>query len=112
MLLYFVIAQPYHHAPPPPPLPPNKVRDFLMRVKSRRFPPIEEDMRMVLAHCGSLILDTAALQQVPGGMGDEGNGRATCRDKGRRCRQTAELKLHGVTGSAARAGPAAPHQLS
>ncbi|KFM29158.1 Protein arginine N-methyltransferase 7 [Auxenochlorella protothecoides] len=40
------------------------VRDFLMRVKSRRFPPIEEDMRMVLAHCGSLILDTAALQQV------------------------------------------------
>lgn len=35
-----------------------------MRVKSRRFPPIEKDFAMVLAHCGSLFLDPAALQQV------------------------------------------------
>ena len=35
-----------------------------MRVKSRRFPSIEKDMKMVLAHCGSLLLDPAALCQV------------------------------------------------
>ncbi|PSC69443.1 arginine methyltransferase [Micractinium conductrix] len=40
------------------------VSDFLQRVKSRRFPPIEKDMRMVLAHCGSLLLDPAALQEA------------------------------------------------
>jgi hypothetical protein len=44
------------------------VRDFLQRVRSRRFPPIESDMRMVLAHCGPLLLDPAALQEV-GGLG-------------------------------------------
>jgi hypothetical protein len=43
-----------------------QVRDFLQRVRSRRFPPIESDMRMVLAHCGSLLLDPAALQEVRG----------------------------------------------
>ena len=35
-----------------------------MRVKSRRFPTIEKDMKMVLAHCGSLYLDPAFLMQV------------------------------------------------
>ena len=38
--------------------------DFLMRVKSKRFPTIEKDMKMVLAHCGSLFLDPASLMQV------------------------------------------------
>lgn len=38
--------------------------DFLMRVKSGRFPSIEKDMKMVLAHCGSLFLDPASLWQV------------------------------------------------
>ncbi len=45
-------------------LPCHQVSDFLQRVRSRRFPPIEKDMRMVLAHCGSLLLDPAALQEV------------------------------------------------
>lgn len=40
------------------------VRDFLMRCKSNRFPSIEKDMKMALAHCGSLLLDPAALQEV------------------------------------------------
>lgn len=40
------------------------VTDFLQRVKSKRFPPIEKDMRMVLAHCGSLLLDPASLEEV------------------------------------------------
>ncbi|KAK9846217.1 hypothetical protein WJX84_003191 [Apatococcus fuscideae] len=40
------------------------VRDFLMRVKSQRFPTIEKDLKMVLAHCGSLILDPASLSEV------------------------------------------------
>ena len=40
------------------------VRDFLMRVRSKRFPPIEKDMKMVLAHCGSLLLDPATLAEV------------------------------------------------
>ena len=35
-----------------------------MRVRCKRFPPIEKDMKMVLAHCGSLFLDPAALSQV------------------------------------------------
>lgn len=35
-----------------------------MRVKSKRFPSIEKDMKMVLAHCGSLFLDPASLCQV------------------------------------------------
>ena len=41
-----------------------QVSDFLMRVKSRRFPSIEKDMKMVLAHCGSLLLDPASLCQA------------------------------------------------
>ena len=32
------------------------VRDFLMRLKGKRFPPIEKDMKMILAHCGNLFL--------------------------------------------------------
>ncbi len=35
-----------------------------MRVKCGRFPSIECDMKMVLAHCGSLFLDPASLLQV------------------------------------------------
>lgn len=35
-----------------------------MRVRCRRFPPIEKDMRLVLAHCGSLFLDPGALAEV------------------------------------------------
>ena len=35
-----------------------------MRVKSKRFPTIEKDMKMVLAHCGLLFLDPASLMQV------------------------------------------------
>jgi protein arginine N-methyltransferase 7 len=35
-----------------------------MRVRCGRFPPIEKDMRMVLAHCGSLFLDPEALADV------------------------------------------------
>ena len=42
----------------------SQVSDFLQRVKSRRFPTIEKDMKMVLAHCGSLFLDPASLMQV------------------------------------------------
>jgi len=37
------------------------VSEFLMRVRCRRFPPIEKEMRTVLAHCGSLFLDPEAL---------------------------------------------------
>jgi protein arginine N-methyltransferase 7 len=40
------------------------VKDFLMRVTCRRFPPIEKDLRMVLAHCGSLFLDPASLAEA------------------------------------------------
>jgi hypothetical protein len=39
-------------------------------VRCGRFPPIEKDMKMVLAQCGSLLLDPAALQEV--GEGEEG----------------------------------------
>ena len=46
-----------------------QVSDFLMRTKSRRFPSIEKDMKMVLAHCGSLFLDPAALTEVGGCTG-------------------------------------------
>ena len=41
-----------------------QVTDFLQRVKSRRFPTIEKDMKMVLAHCGSLFLDPVSLMQA------------------------------------------------
>ncbi|KAK9815442.1 hypothetical protein WJX72_003717 [[Myrmecia] bisecta] len=40
------------------------VREFLQRVRCKRFPSIEKDMKMVLAHCGSLFLDPAALAEV------------------------------------------------
>ncbi len=46
------------------PLPAAQVREFLMRVRCGRFPPIEKDLRMVLAHCGSLFLDPAALAEA------------------------------------------------
>lgn len=40
------------------------VRDFLMRCKSKRFPPIEKDINMVLAHSGSLFLDPESVQEA------------------------------------------------
>ncbi len=42
----------------------RQVKEFLMRVRCRRFPPIEKDMKMVLAHCGSLFLDPTSLADV------------------------------------------------
>ena len=41
-----------------------QVSDFLMRVKSGRFPSIEADMKLVLSHCGSLQLDAASIYQA------------------------------------------------
>ena len=41
-----------------------QVQDFLMRVRSQRFPSIEKDMQMLVAHCGSLFLDPAVLAKV------------------------------------------------
>jgi type III protein arginine methyltransferase len=40
------------------------VSDYLMRLKGKRFPPIEKEMRMILAHCGSLFLDPAVIQHT------------------------------------------------
>ena len=40
------------------------VRDFLMRVRSHRFPPIEQDMKVMLANCGNLFLDPDTVQEV------------------------------------------------
>ena len=40
------------------------VNDFLMRLKSKRFPPIEKEMRMILAHSGNLFLDPAVISEV------------------------------------------------
>lgn len=40
------------------------VRDFLMRLRGKRFPPIEKDMAMILAHCGNLYLEPRCLQDV------------------------------------------------
>ena len=42
----------------------SQVKEFLMRVRCGRFPPIEKDFRMILAHCGSLFLDPEALGDV------------------------------------------------
>ena len=36
----------------------------MQRCRSGRFPSIEEDMKIVLAHCGSLQLDPAVLLKV------------------------------------------------
>ena len=40
------------------------VNEMLQRVPCRRFPPIARDLRRMLAHCGSLLLDPAALAEV------------------------------------------------
>ena len=40
------------------------VSDFLMRLKSKRFPPIEKDMKMMLANCGNLFLDPEVISEV------------------------------------------------
>ena len=40
------------------------VGDYLMRLKSRRFPPIEKEMRMILAHCGNLFLDPEVIAEI------------------------------------------------
>ena len=40
------------------------VGDYLMRLKSRRFPPIEKEMKMILAHCGNLFLDPEVIAEI------------------------------------------------
>lgn len=40
------------------------LRDFLMRCRSGRFPSIEKDINMVLAHCGSLFLEPESVTQA------------------------------------------------
>ena len=40
------------------------VNDFLMRLRCKRFAPIEKDMKMIVAHCGSLFLDPQSLTDV------------------------------------------------
>ncbi|KAL3131069.1 hypothetical protein ABBQ38_000384 [Trebouxia sp. C0009 RCD-2024] len=40
------------------------VQNFLARLRSKRFPSIEEDMAMLQAHCGSLLLDPAVIAEV------------------------------------------------
>ena len=40
------------------------VGDYLMRLRSKRFPPIEKEMRMILAHCGNLFGDPATIADV------------------------------------------------
>ena len=40
------------------------ISDFLMRLRSKRFPPIEKDMKMMLANCGNLFLDPRVVQEV------------------------------------------------
>jgi protein arginine N-methyltransferase 7 len=40
------------------------VKDFLMRLRSKRFPPIEKDMKMLLANCGNLFLDPTVITEV------------------------------------------------
>lgn len=40
------------------------LRDFLMRCRSGRFPSIEKDINMVLAHCGSLFLDPESVSEA------------------------------------------------
>ena len=40
------------------------VGDYLMRLQSKRFPPIEKEMRMILAHCGNLFGDPATIADV------------------------------------------------
>ena len=40
------------------------VGDYLMRLRSRRFPPIEKEMRMILAHCGNLFLDPEVIAEI------------------------------------------------
>lgn len=42
----------------------TQVKDFLQRVKGKRFPSIEKDMKMVLAQCGSLYLDPGHTSEV------------------------------------------------
>lgn len=40
------------------------VNDFLMRLRCKRFAPIEKDMKMILAHCGNLFLEPRSLTDV------------------------------------------------
>ena len=40
------------------------VGDYLMRLKSRRFPPIEKEMKMILAHRGNLFLDPEVIAEI------------------------------------------------
>ena len=40
------------------------VNDFLMRLRCKRFAPIEKDMKMILAHCGNLFLEPRSLTEI------------------------------------------------
>ena len=40
------------------------VKEFVQKCRGDRYPTIERDMRMLVAHCGSLFLDTMALQEI------------------------------------------------
>lgn len=40
------------------------VNDFLMRLRCKRFAPIEKDMKMILAHCGTLFLEPQSLTDI------------------------------------------------
>ena len=40
------------------------VSDFLMRLKCKRFPPIEKDLKIALAQCGALFLEPGILQTI------------------------------------------------
>jgi len=40
------------------------VNDFLMRLRCKRFAPIEKDMKMILAHCGALFLEPQSVTDV------------------------------------------------
>jgi protein arginine N-methyltransferase 7 len=40
------------------------VNDFLMRLRCKRFAPIEKDMKMILAHCGALFLEPHSLTDI------------------------------------------------
>ena len=40
------------------------VNDFMMRVRCKRFPPIERDLRIMIANGGNLFLDPTHTQDV------------------------------------------------
>lgn len=54
-----------------------------MRVRCKRFPPIEKDMKMILAHCGSLFLDPRSLAEARLGP----SSSHLCASSSSRCRR-------------------------